>query len=335
MKTKYLILIFIVIFALLTICLRAYHSTTKENSQTNQLPKIILGTDWFAQAEHGGFYQAIADGTYKNYGLDVQIRMGGPQVNGIQLLLAGETHFFLSNSYVMLQAIQNKIPVVSVAALFQKDIQILMTHPGVGHDSLESLKGKSIFISAPTAAAIWGFLAGKYGYTEDQKKSYSHSFVPFLNDKFAIQEGILTSEPFIIEKQGHFKPVTLLLSNYGYSAYGELLTCTREFEKNNSKIIQNFIKASVQGWKNYLQNPRLGNELIKRDNPQMSEELINYAIEKLKEEKILTGGDAQSLGIGAMTEARWNDFYNSLLKYKSIEENLPIHEAYTIKYMQK
>ena len=207
-----------------------------------------------------------------------------------------------------------------------------MAHPNVGNDSLLALKGKPIFISAPTAASIWGFLVGKYGYTDDQKKSYSNSLIPFLNDKNAIQEGLLTSEPYIVEKQGHFKPVTLLLSDEGYSAYGELITCTNEFEKKNENIVKSFVQASKEGWQHYLKDPTLGNILIKKDNPQMTDDVLDYAVKLLNEKKIITGGDAEVIGIGAMTDKRWQDFYDSLVKSKSIQPNIDIKNVYTLNY---
>jgi NitT/TauT family transport system substrate-binding protein len=323
--------IFLVILS--SIFLVARRRFESQRSSSLGLTKVVLATDWFAQAEQGGFYQAVADGTYQKYGLDVQIKMGGPQVNGLQLLLARDVDFFIPPSFVMLNAAQKKLPIISVAAVFQKDIEILMAHPGVGNDSLQALKGKPIFISAPTAASFWGFLVGKYGYTDDQKRSYSGSLTPFLNDKTAIQEGLLTSEPFVIEKQAHFKPVTLLLSNAGFSAYGELITCRKETEQKNPKMVENFVRASMEGWKHYLKNPQLGNALIKKDNPQMTDDLLDYGVNKLKEEQIISGGDAKTQGLGVMTDKRWSDFYDMLVKNKSIEPNVEYKKVYTLKYI--
>ncbi|MES2616024.1 MAG: ABC transporter substrate-binding protein [Bdellovibrionota bacterium] len=339
MKKKTTILFYTILFALILFfvffLLRDVGLKSHPVIEKEKLTKVVLGTDWFAQAEHGGFYQAIADGSYKKYGLDVQIKMGGPQVSGMNLLLSHDIDFFIPPSFIMLMAAQKKLPVISVGAVFQKDLEILMAHPNVGNDSLEALKGKPIFISASTAASVFGFLAGKYGYSEDQKRPYANSLALFLNDKNAIQEGLLTSEPFTVEKQGHFKPVTLLLSNYGFSAYGELITCRKDFEQQNSKTVEAFVKGSQEGWSHYLKNPVLGNVLIKKDNPQMDNDLLAYAVKKLNDEKIILGGDAQNLGLFAMTDKRWSDFYQMLVQNKSIEPGIDIKAVYTLKYIMK
>jgi NitT/TauT family transport system substrate-binding protein len=334
-KFKNLYIIFFTVFlfsALSSFFWKKFIAPQKNPSQNRT--KIVLGTDWFAQAEHGGFYQALAEGLYKKAGLDVEIKMGGPEVNGMQRLLGHEVDFFIQPSYVMLQAAKKNLPVVSVAAFFQKDLQILMAHPGVGHDSLASLKGKPIFISAPTVASIWGFLTGKYGYTDDQKRPYSHSLLPFLSDKNAIQEGLLTSEPFVIEKQAHFKPVALLLSDEGYTAYGELLTCTQEFERAHSDVVGAFVQASAKGWEDYLQNPSLGNALIKKDNPNVTDDVLAYAVAKLKEKNILKLPTENWKSIGKMTKERWDSFYSMLVAHKSIETGIDTQKIYTLRYVE-
>lgn len=304
-------------------------------SKKANLTTVVLGTDWLAQAEHGGFYQAVADGTYQKYGLDVQIKMGGPQVNGVQMLLANEIQFFMPPATVVLLAADKKLPLLSVAAIFQKDLGVLMAHPNAGNDSFEKLKGKPIFISPTTAAAIWGFLSAKYGYTDDQKIGYSHSLIPFLKDKSAIQEGIITSEPYVVEKEGHFKPVVLALSDAGLNSYGEILTCTKKYEQENSVIVKKFVQASIEGWKHYLKDPSLGNKLIQKDNPQMPDDLLTYAWKELKAQKIIEGRDAEKYGIGAMTDKGWSDFYNDMLKVNSLPKNIDVKSIYTLKYLIK
>ncbi|WP_186645905.1 ABC transporter substrate-binding protein [Fluviispira vulneris] len=306
----------------------------QENDE-NDLFSLTLGTDWFAQAEHGGFYQAVAAGIYKKYGLNVKIKMGGPQVNGLQLLLADEVQFYMPNSYMMISAAKQKLPLISVAAIFQKDIQVLLAHPHVGNDTMESLKNKPIFISAPTTASIWGFLVGRFGYSDSQKRSYSHSLTPFLQDKNSVQEGLLTSEPYLIEKKYGFKPVTLLLSDYGFSGYGELMTTTLKFEREHPEEVGKFIQASIEGWRNYLENPVLGNDLIKKANPNMTDDLLKFAHNKLISEKILTGEDTNQFGIGAMTDKRWSEFMNMLIKYQVFDENVDYKSIYTLKYLNK
>jgi NitT/TauT family transport system substrate-binding protein len=335
-NVKTVLIIFFAVFILgyIIFFLKKYNTANHINDSP-KLTKIILSSDWFAQAEHGGYYQAIAEGIYEKYGLDVKIKMGGPHVNGMQLLLGGDVNFFMAASSVMVAAAAKKLPVVSVAAVFQKDLEILMSHPNSGHYTFESLKGEKIFISPTTAASVWGFLAGKFGYTDDQKAPYSNSLLPFLSDKKAVQEGILTSEPFIVEQKAGFKPVTLLLSNAGFTAYGELLTCLQEYERQHPEIVDAFVKATMEGWKSYLKNPLPANRLIKHDNPEMTDELLAYAVNKLNEEKIISGGDAEKLGFGVMTDERWNEFYQLLVSHNSAEPNVNIKSIYTLKYINK
>src|SRR5580693_8407169 len=188
-----------------------------------QAETVTFGTDWKAEAEHGGYYQAIAAGIYKKYGLDVQLRQGGPQVNHAQLLAAGVLDFNVaSNSFTPLNFAQQNIPMVAVAALFQKDPSVLIAHPGEGNDSFADLKGKPIMISGDTRTGAWLFLKQKFGFTDDQIRPYNFSVAPFLADPKAIQQGYLSSEPYIIEQQG-VKPVVMLLADSGYATYGALI----------------------------------------------------------------------------------------------------------------
>ena len=171
------------------------------------LDKVTLATNWKAEAEHGGFYQAIATGIYRRHGLDVTLRMGGPQVNNPQLLAAGQVDFNVgASSFAALNYVKAGVPVATVAAIFQKDPQVLIAHPGQGNDSLEALKGKPILIAPSARATFWNFLRIRYGYTDDQIRTYTFNMTPFLVDKKTIQEGYLTSEPYTLEKAG-VKPV--------------------------------------------------------------------------------------------------------------------------------
>src|SRR5258708_5879957 len=245
---------------------------------------VSFGTDWKAEAEHGGYYQAIATGIYKKYGLEVNLRQGGPQVNHAQLLAAGVLDFNLaSNSFAPLNFAQQSIPMVSVAALFQKDPSVLIAHPGQGNDGLADLKGKPIMISGDTRTGWWLFLKQKFGYTDDQIRPYNFSAAPFLADKKAIQQGYLSSEPYTIEKAG-VKPVVLLIADAGYSSYGSIIQTSTKLTQEKPDLVQRFVNASIEGWYSYLYgDPSPGNALIKNDNPEMNDDLIGYGVGKIKE----------------------------------------------------
>ncbi|MDJ0553147.1 MAG: ABC transporter substrate-binding protein [Microcoleaceae cyanobacterium MO_207.B10] len=318
---------------LLTSC-AANNSSSVVKSDKN-LDQVTFCTNWYAQAEHGGFYQAIATGIYEDYGLDVTIRMGNAQVNGTQLLVGGAIDFYMGSSIDTISAVQTGIPTITVAAIFQKDPQVLIAHPGVGNDSLEKLKGKPILTSSLSDKGYWQFLKAKYGYTDEQKRPYNFSVAPFLVDKNLIQQGYLTSEPFTIEKKGGFKPVVMLLADAGYTPYATTIETTKEMVEKNPDLVQRFVDASIKGWYSYLENPEPANQLIKKDNPEMTDDLLAYSLEKIKEYGIITSGDAARKGIGAMTDARWKTFFDSVVEAGIIKPDTNYKEAFTLKFVNK
>jgi len=297
---------------------------------------VAFGTDWKAEAEHGGFYQAIATGIYKRYGLEVNLRPGGPQVNHAQLLAAGVLDFNIaSNSFVPLNFVREQIPMVAVAAIFQKDPSVLIAHPGQGDDSLAALKGRPIMISGDTRVTSWLFLKQKFGYTDDQIRPYGFSVAPFLADPKAIQQGYLTSEPFIIEKEG-VHPVVLLLADAGYGSYGALIETSEKLVRDKPDLVQRFVDASIEGWYSYLDgDPTPGKALIKRDNPEMTDALIAYGVAKIKEYGVVDSGDAKKDGIGAMSEARWRDFFDTMAKAGLYPADLDFRAAYSLQFVNK
>jgi NitT/TauT family transport system substrate-binding protein len=297
---------------------------------------VTFGTDWKAEAEHGGFYQAIATGIYKRHGLEVTLRPGGPQVNHAQLLAAGVLDFNIaSNSFVPLNFAQQKIPMVAIAALFQKDPSVLIAHPGQGNDSLAALKGKPIMIGSDTRVTSWQFLKQKFGYTDDQIRPYNFSAAPFLVDKKAVQQGYLSSEPYTIEKEG-VHPVVMLLADSGYSSYGCIIQTSVKLTQEKPDLVQRFIDASIEGWYSYLyDDPSPGNSLIKRDNPEMTDALIAYGIDKIKQYGIVDSGDAKQDGIGAMSDARWRDFFEMMSKAELYPAELNFRDAYTLRFVNK
>src|SRR5579862_3838680 len=265
--------------------------------------KIVFSTDWLAEAEHGGFYQAVAEGIYRKYGLDVDVRMGGPQVNGLQLLAAGRLDVAMADALQVTSAIDQNVPIVAIAATFQKNPTAIIAHPGVA--KLEDLKGKPIAIGAASNTTFWPWLRQRYGFTDDQKRPYGFSVAPFLADKTLSQQGFATSEPFSIE-QGGVTPVVFLLADLGYPPYSETLVVTQDKLRSRVDALARFVRASAEGWKSYLANPAPGNALIKRDNPQMGDALLAYSHRKLKEYAIVAGGNAATQGLLTMTDARWS-----------------------------
>ncbi|MGF1514453.1 MAG: ABC transporter substrate-binding protein [Elainellaceae cyanobacterium] len=299
------------------------------------LEAVSFGTNWYAQAEHGGFYQAVATGIYAEYGLDVTIVVGGPQVNGTQLLMGEAVDFFMGYTTAAIKAVEENIPKVTVAAIFQKDPQILIAHPDTGADSLEALKGRPTYVSSASSTTYWPFLAAKYGYTEEQRRPYNFNPGPFLTDQQAVQQGYLSSEPRQIELEGGFAPVVFLLADYGYTAYATTIETRRALVEDNPDLVQRFVDASIAGWYSYFENPEPGNALIKQDNPEMTDEQLAYGFEKMQEYGVVTAGDAEQMGIGAMTDERWRAFFDSMVAAGVFSADTDYTQAYTLDFVNK
>ena len=310
-------------------------SAADSSGTSGELDRVTYGTNWFAQAEHGGFYQAVATDIYKDHGLDVTIKMGGPQVNGTQLLMGGAVDFFMGYGADAIQAVAQNIPKITVAAMFQKDPQVLIAHPDVGIKTLEDLKGKPIYVSASANTTYWPFLKEKFGFTDDQKRPYNFNVGPFLTDKNVAQQGYLSSEPLKIEQQGGFEPVVFLLADYGYTPYSTTIETRKELVDSNPDLVQRFVDASIKGWYSYFDNPEPGNELIKKDNPEMTDEQIAYGIEKMKEYEIVNSGTAETQGIGAMTEERWQTLFNDMVAAKVFTSETDYTQAFTLDFVNK
>lgn len=311
-------------------------SPSAGSPQNGDLRKISFGTNWYAQAEHGGFYQAVATGLYQDYGLDVTIKMGGPQVNGTQLLMGGAIDFFMGYGSDAIKAVEEGIPKVTVAAMFQKDPQILLTHPDQGIKTLEDLKGRPIFISSSANVTYWPFLAAKYGFTEDMKRPYNFNPAPFLADKTSAQQGYLSSEPLAIAKEGGFEPVVFLLADYGYEPYSTTIEARSQVVEQDPDLVQRFVDASIKGWYSYLESdPAPANALIKQDNPEMTDEQLAYGIDKIKEYGLVISGDAEKLGIGAMADARWQSFFQTMSEAGVLKPETDYTQAYTLQFVNK
>ncbi|MGU3627249.1 ABC transporter substrate-binding protein [Comamonas sp. C24C] len=295
--------------------------------------KFVYMTNWYAQAEHGGFYQAVATGLYKKHGLDVSIKMGGPQVNITQMMAAGQADCVMGSSDLqMVQMREGGVPVTTVAAVFQKDPQVLIAHEDVKR--FEDLKGKTILIAASAQRGYWPWLKAKYGFTDSQTRPYTFNIQPFLVDKNSAQQGYLTSEPFAIQKAG-VRANTLMFSDQGFPAYATTISCMDKTVKERSKAVQAFVTASMEGWKSYLADPAPANALIKKDNPNMTDEQLAYSVGKLKEMNMVAGGDAAKLGIGVMTDARVKASYDFLVSARLIDPaKVKQADAYNLSLIQ-
>jgi NitT/TauT family transport system substrate-binding protein len=301
------------------------------------LDKVTFATNWRAQAEHGGFYQAVVDGTYARYGLDVTLLQGGPQLNARLLLAAGRVDFAMGANLIQtFSAVQQNVPIVAVASMFQIDPVIFMSHPGQGLDRFEDLPKATAFIANDMLVSVYQWLKQAYGFKEEKIKPYSFNSAPFIADKNSTQEGFLTSEPYEIERKGGFRPNVFLLSDYGYDSYSTTIEARRDTIEKNPDLAQRFVDASIIGWYHYIYGDNAAaNAAIKRDNPEMTDGQIAYSISKMKERGVVDSGDSLELGVGVMTDARMKSFFDKMSKAGVFPADLDYRKAYTLRFIGK
>jgi NitT/TauT family transport system substrate-binding protein len=306
--------------------------------RAQMLDKLSFYTDWRAQAVHGGFYQAIAAGLYKARGLEVDLRQGGPSLNIGQMLLAGRVDMTMSNSFEAFTYVRVGAPFFTIAAIFQKDPQVMIAHPGSGFDSFEKMKGRPLLISNGSRSTFWPYLRKKYGLSDAQLRPYNFNMSPFLADPQAIQQGFVSSEPFSIAQALGKQPEVMLIADAGFSAYQTTIATSRALAMERKDVVQRFVDATLEGWAQYLQGgpaTEAANALIKQQNPDQTDARIAYAVKVLNERGIVRSGDALTGGIGAMSDAHWKDFYDSMTDVDVLPKGLDVRQAYTLDFVNK
>jgi len=304
----------------------------------DDLVKVRFGTNWLAEAEHGGYYQAVADGTYKKYGLDVEIVQGGPQAPNQQLLAAGKIDFYMGGTLGVFDAEKNGIPLIDVGAIFQKDPQILMAHPDAGYATFADLaKAPTIFLGKDVFTTEFQWMKATFpGFNDAQYKPYTFNPGPFIVDKQSVQQGYVTSEPYAVQKQAGWMPKLFLFADAGYDDYSTTIETTQDMVKNKPDVVQKFVDASIIGWYHYLYGDNsAANALIKKDNPDMTDDQIAYSIKAMKDSGVVLSGDALTKGIGCTTDARYQDFFNKLVKAKLEPADFDYKTAYTNQFVCK
>ena len=302
------------------------------------LDRLSFNTDWRAQAEHGGYYQAIAAGIYRKHGIDCDLRPGGPSLNISQLLLAGRVDMIMSNSYEAFTYVREKAPFFTIAAIFQKDPQVLIAHPGSGITRFDQLKGHTLLIGNGGRVTYWPYLRKKYRLSDSQLRPYTFNSAPFLADPNAVQQGFLSSEPYSIAKALGKPPEVMLIADAGFGAYQETIAISRKLVTAKRELIQRFVDATLEGWAQYLKGgpeTEAANALIKRDNPDQTDDRIRYAVKVMNERGIVLSGDALASGIGAMSDRRWQEFYRQMADVDVLPKGLDVRRAYTLDFVNK
>ncbi|QPH55901.1 ABC transporter substrate-binding protein [Pontivivens ytuae] len=296
--------------------------------------EVTFGTNWVAQAEHGGFYQSVADGTYAECGLDVTIVPGGPQVNNRALMLAGRMDFHMGGDLLQaFSAVEQGIPVVSVAAIFQKHPQVILAHPGAA-ESWEDLKDLTLLIGDNGFQSYYQWMIAAHGFTPEQRQPYTFNPAPFLADTGIGMQGYLSSEPYLVEQEGGFVPEVFLIADAGYSTYATTIETMADTIAERPEIVTCFVEGSILGWYNYLYGDNAAaNALIMEANPEMTQDKINYAIEKMLENGIVISGDAEEVGIGVITDEQVGGFYEAMVEAGVVSDGLDWQSAYTTDFV--
>lgn len=306
-------------------------------ARSETLDKVTFGTNWVAEAEHGGFFQAVADGTYKKYGLDVSIVPGGPNENNRMLLIAGKIDFFMAaNTLMSFDAVANNVPVVTIAAMFQKDPQVLLSQPDAKVTKLEDLKPLTLFVSKEGMTSYFQWLKSEYGFSEKNVRPYNFNPQPFIANPKSAMQGYVTSEPFAVEKAAGFKPNVILLADAGFNTYSTLIETRRDIVEKKPDLVQRFVDASIIGWYNYIYGDNsAGNAMIKKLNPEMTDDLLAYSVARMKEYGIVDSGDSLKGGIGAMSDDRYTSFFNKMVKAGVVKGDLDFRKSYTLRFVNK
>jgi NitT/TauT family transport system substrate-binding protein len=316
---------------------KAGDKAEESKAGAEKLDKVSFGTNWVAEAEHGGFFQAVADGTYRKYGLDVTIVPGGPNDNNRMLLIAGKIDFFMTaNTLMSFDAVASKVPVVSVASIFQKDPQVFLTHPESKITKLEELKPLTLFISKDGITSYFQWLKSEYGFSDKNVRPYTFNAQPFIASPQSAMQGYVTSEPFAVEKAAGFKPGVMLLADYGFNTYSTLIETRQDVIEKKPDLVQRFVDASIIGWYTYIYGDNsAGNAMIKKLNPEMTDELLAYSVAKMKEYGIVDSGDSVKNGIGAMTDERVTSFFEKMVKAGVVKADLDYRKSYTLRFANK
>ncbi|WP_298818993.1 ABC transporter substrate-binding protein [uncultured Roseibium sp.] len=305
------------------------------STSAHALEKVTFGTNWVAQAEHGGYYQAVADGTFEACGIEVEIKPGGPQANNRILLPVGKIDFLMGGNMLQaFSAIEQGIPTTVVAAHFQKEPQILMTHPDQGLDTWESLKDINLLIGKGGLNSFYQWMKSEFGFKDEQVRPYTYNSAPFLADKKLGQQGYITSEPYAIETEGGFEPNIFLIADFGYDTYSTTVETRTELVETKPEVVKCFVDGSAIGWVNFLYGDNSkALEMIKKDNPGMTDGQLAFSIEKLKSYGIVDSGDALTMGIGAMTDERNKSFFEKMVAAGVVNGDVDYTKSYTLEFV--
>ncbi|WP_211747488.1 ABC transporter substrate-binding protein [Paenibacillus sp. Marseille-Q4541] len=296
--------------------------------ESAKMMKITQVTNWFAQPEHGGQYTALAKGYYKEEGIDMTIEPGGPQVSSMQIVASGKAQFGMGQADEVLTARDSGIPIVAIAAVFQKSPQAMLFHADADIADFEDLNGRNVY-TAP-GSGYWDFIKKKYSLNEVKDLAYTGQFVNFIEDKNAVTQSYITSEPFTLKQQG-VETRYLLTYDAGFQPYSNVLFTTEDFLKEYPDVVKGYLAASVKGWNYYKDNYEEMNEVLKEKNPDLTLEGMKYGAEQ--EMQLIFTEETDVNGMGSMTEERWTKLQNDMYDLGLLKNKEDITGAFTTEYL--
>ena len=295
------------------------------------LTKVTLQADWYPQPEHGGFYTALAKGYYKDEGLDVTIQPGGPYVVVEQQVSVGAAQFGMGSSDRTLEAVADGQPLVAVAATMQRDPQGIMVRQASPIHSFADLNGRTISIKP--GYTWFAYLVKRYRLNDIHEIPATMSVANFVADPQYIQQAFATSEPFFARQAG-IETRVLLISETGYNPYRVTFT-TRDFLREHPDQVAAFVRASLKGWRDYLNDPTAAHAIIAKLNPALNLRWMQFSWQALRDGRFITGDDPSGAQLGQMTSERWTTMYQQLFDLKVINKAFDPATAYTLQFAGK
>lgn len=287
--------------------------------------KVRLATDWYPQPEHGGFYHALVKGYYRDAGLDVEILAGGPNAFAVQKVATKAADFGMGSTDDVLVANERGIPVMAVGATMQHDPQGIMVHEDSPVRSFEDLEGRVVAVAPGT---VWfPYLVKRYQLRKVQERAHNFSVGAFVKDPAYIQQCFLTSEPFFARQAGA-KPRVLLISDSGYDPYRVFFT-RRAMVGEKPEVVKAFVVASLRGWREYLEDPAPAHAEIRKRNPDLTPDKMDYSHRALREHRFIGGKPEEGDLPGALRGERWQRQFDTMRELGVIRGRFALEEAWT------
>jgi NitT/TauT family transport system substrate-binding protein len=321
------------LFSMLVAMLMACHGSSARGNQgpaDQVLIKVTLQADWYPQPEHGGFYTALANGYYEREGLDLTIQPGGPYVVVPQQVAAGSAQFGMASSDQILESVAAGQRLVAVAATMQGDPQGIMVRKDSPIHSFADLNGHTVAVKL--GSTWWEYLEKRYSLDKVREIPATFSVANFIADPQYVQQAFATSEPFFAHQAG-IETRVLLTRDAGYNPYRVMFT-TRDFLREHPDVVGKFVRASLQGWQDYLNAPAAAHTAIAKLNPALNSEWMMFSWQALRDGNFVTGPDASRLQLGKMEPQRWTTMYQQLKDLQIISQSFDPANAYTLQFVQ-